>query len=310
MYQAGTLSGHPLAMAAGIATLDALEPDDYLRLEDDRRPAARRGSRRPIAATGRRRHRVPRRVAADALLPRSRAGRRRRRARRRTASAFATLLRRDARAGVLLPPSPFEAWFLSLAHDRRRDRRDRSRPRARRWPRSRRMSRAAAGRPLPARVRAPAGRRDAGLVHAPGRTHAARVPRDPRDARRSSRSSATPPCAPRSRSSRCAGSASTPRSSSPTSPRRCAGSASASGSWTASARSSTRPIRTDADVERLRAFEPRSRSGRCSRRSACSAPSWRRRRRAAHRLRRRAVHARELPRRGTREPVGDPAPKR
>src|SRR5262249_17864072 len=34
MDQAGTLSCRPLAWAGGIATLDALEPDDYLRLED------------------------------------------------------------------------------------------------------------------------------------------------------------------------------------------------------------------------------------------------------------------------------------
>ena len=33
VYQAGTLSGHALSMAAGIATLDTLRPDDYLTLE-------------------------------------------------------------------------------------------------------------------------------------------------------------------------------------------------------------------------------------------------------------------------------------
>src|SRR5439155_754826 len=33
MYQAGTLSGNPLAMAAGIATLDLLDDDAYARLE-------------------------------------------------------------------------------------------------------------------------------------------------------------------------------------------------------------------------------------------------------------------------------------
>ena len=33
VYQAGTLSGHPLTMAAGIATLDALGPEAYVRLE-------------------------------------------------------------------------------------------------------------------------------------------------------------------------------------------------------------------------------------------------------------------------------------
>jgi glutamate-1-semialdehyde 2,1-aminomutase len=114
MYQAGTLSGHPLAMAAGIATLDALEPDDYLRLEDTgvRLEARLDGA---LAAT-----RVAGTVSrvgslltlffqdhapvdgADALT----ADRKR----------FGTFHRAMLRAGVLLPPSPFEAWFLSLAH--------------------------------------------------------------------------------------------------------------------------------------------------------------------------------------------------
>ena len=33
VYQAGTLSGNPLAMAAGLATLDILEKADYAGLE-------------------------------------------------------------------------------------------------------------------------------------------------------------------------------------------------------------------------------------------------------------------------------------
>jgi glutamate-1-semialdehyde 2,1-aminomutase len=114
MYQAGTLSGHPLAMAAGTATLDALEPDDYLRLEET---GARLEARlnEAIAATG-----VVATVSrvgslltlffldhapldgADALT-----GNR---------EQFATFHGAMRRAGVLLPPSPFEAWFLSLAH--------------------------------------------------------------------------------------------------------------------------------------------------------------------------------------------------
>jgi glutamate-1-semialdehyde 2,1-aminomutase len=114
MYQAGTLSGHPLAMAAGIATLDALEPDDYLRLEDG---GARLEAQltAALATSG-----VPGTVSrvgslltlffldhapvdgADALT-----GDRQR---------FATFHGAMLRQGVLLPPSPFEAWFLSLAH--------------------------------------------------------------------------------------------------------------------------------------------------------------------------------------------------
>ena len=43
-------------------------------------------------------------------------------------AAFARFFGVDARPGVLLPPSPFEAWFLSMAHGARRDRRDARRP--------------------------------------------------------------------------------------------------------------------------------------------------------------------------------------
>ena len=53
VYQAGTLSGSPPAMAAGVAVLDVLreEPALYERLERlgdaPRRPASRRRPRRP-----------------------------------------------------------------------------------------------------------------------------------------------------------------------------------------------------------------------------------------------------------------------
>jgi glutamate-1-semialdehyde 2,1-aminomutase len=114
MYQAGTLSGHPLAMAAGIAALDALESDDYLRLEET---GARLEARLKEAITDTGVVATVSRVGslltlydldpapldgADAL-----SGNRER---------FATFHRAMLRAGVLLPPSPFEAWFLSLAH--------------------------------------------------------------------------------------------------------------------------------------------------------------------------------------------------
>ncbi len=114
MYQAGTLSGHPLAMAAGIATLDALQPNDYVRLEDT---GAQLEARLNAALASRGVTGTVTRVGslltlffldhapvdgADALT----ADRQR----------FGTFHRAMLRAGVLLPPSPFEAWFLSLAH--------------------------------------------------------------------------------------------------------------------------------------------------------------------------------------------------
>ena len=62
VYQAGTLSGHPLSMAAGIATLAELTPERYVALEDGRGglaggPGRRRGGgrarRSPSRASGR-----------------------------------------------------------------------------------------------------------------------------------------------------------------------------------------------------------------------------------------------------------------
>ncbi len=114
VYQAGTLSGHPLSMAAGIATLDALDGDAYLALEDtgERLATGLTRAAREAGVTA-----VVSRVGslltvfflaepptdADEALASDRA-------------AFGTFFGAMLDAGVLLPPSPFEAWFLSLAH--------------------------------------------------------------------------------------------------------------------------------------------------------------------------------------------------
>jgi glutamate-1-semialdehyde 2,1-aminomutase len=115
VYQAGTLSGHPLSMAAGIATLGLLTPDRYAALEQAgqaletglRDAADRAGRRVAIARVGALltiffRDRPPM-TAADALASDQPAFRR----------FYGSMLDR----GILLPPSPFEAWFLSVAHE-------------------------------------------------------------------------------------------------------------------------------------------------------------------------------------------------
>ncbi|MES2209346.1 MAG: glutamate-1-semialdehyde 2,1-aminomutase [Chloroflexota bacterium] len=114
VYQAGTLSGHPLSMAAGIATLEQLTPDRYDALE--RTGAALEAGLRLAADRARSRVAIvrvgslltvffresPPLHAVDALdSDRSRFRR-----------FFGSMLD----LGILLPPSPFEAWFLSLAH--------------------------------------------------------------------------------------------------------------------------------------------------------------------------------------------------
>ena len=101
VYQAGTLSGNPLAMAAGLATLRRLTPEVYERLEavarrlEDGLLAAAVGADAPVRSA---------RVASLLTLFFDRPER------------FATFFHAMLDDGVLLPPSQHEAWFVSAAH--------------------------------------------------------------------------------------------------------------------------------------------------------------------------------------------------
>jgi len=121
VYQAGTLSGNPLAMAAGLATLEALRADDfaaYKQLEESARQLEM-GLNEAATAAG-----VPvytTRVGSmlcpffvpepgkkvtnydDATGCRT--------------DRFAAFFRTMLDEGVVLPPAQFEAWFVSTAHD-------------------------------------------------------------------------------------------------------------------------------------------------------------------------------------------------
>ncbi len=114
VYQAGTLSGNPVAVAAGLATLKLLTPDVYARLEglSARLEAGVRanlgrlslpwqyqrvGSMACLFFTDR-----PVRCWADAdSCDRDR---------------FAAYCRAMLAAGIYLPPSQFETFFISTAH--------------------------------------------------------------------------------------------------------------------------------------------------------------------------------------------------
>jgi glutamate-1-semialdehyde 2,1-aminomutase len=103
MYQAGTLSGNPLAMAAGLATLHALTPSVYGQLEEAG-TALEAGLAEAAAAAS-----VAVRVArAGSLLTVFFAD----------DARFARFFHAMLEAGVMLPPSQQEAWFLSAAHGR------------------------------------------------------------------------------------------------------------------------------------------------------------------------------------------------
>jgi len=115
VYQAGTLSGNPLAMAAGVATLKELaRPATYERLDRLARQLAQ-GLEEGAAQAG-----VSLRVnrVGSMLTPfftdqpiRDYAT-----AKRADSQRYARFFWKLIEQGVYPPPSPFESWFVSLAH--------------------------------------------------------------------------------------------------------------------------------------------------------------------------------------------------
>jgi glutamate-1-semialdehyde 2,1-aminomutase len=114
VYQAGTLSGHPLSMAAGIATLAALKPASYVELE-----AAADGlasALRDAAADAGREVAVSRVGSLLTVFFRGSAPLDAAEALTSDRAAYARFFGAMLDRGILLPPSQFEAWFISMAH--------------------------------------------------------------------------------------------------------------------------------------------------------------------------------------------------
>jgi glutamate-1-semialdehyde 2,1-aminomutase len=116
VYQAGTLSGNPVATAAGLATLRQCTPEVYGRV-DEAAAAVAKLTADALAAAG-----VPYRLQEGGNLfsfflgitdPVRDYGA----ARAQSAAAYAAFFHAMLDGGVYLPPSPYEAWFLSAAHD-------------------------------------------------------------------------------------------------------------------------------------------------------------------------------------------------
>ena len=116
-YQAGTLSGNPLATAAGLATLRLLDAGAYERLGRATERLAT-GLEQAAAAAGVP-VQVPRTTGLLTVFFSGRPVSDYDGARDADAAAFATFFNEMLARGVYLPPSPFEAWFPSLAHERR-----------------------------------------------------------------------------------------------------------------------------------------------------------------------------------------------
>jgi glutamate-1-semialdehyde 2,1-aminomutase len=115
VYQAGTLSGNPLAVAAGLATLALLDDDAYLRLARITDELAAGLREAALAAAG-----LPVQVqSAPGLLTvffSERPVLDMASARACDGEAYARWCRELLSRGVYPPASQFEAWFPSLAH--------------------------------------------------------------------------------------------------------------------------------------------------------------------------------------------------
>jgi glutamate-1-semialdehyde 2,1-aminomutase len=115
VYQAGTLSGNPLACAAGLATLRACDEGVYDRV-DAAALIIGRAAADALAAAG-----VPHRLQRAGSLfsvfftedqVTDFAG-----AQKQNTAAYGAFFHSMLEQGVYLPPSAYEAWFLSAAHD-------------------------------------------------------------------------------------------------------------------------------------------------------------------------------------------------
>jgi glutamate-1-semialdehyde 2,1-aminomutase len=116
VYQAGTLSGNPLAVAAGLATMRACTPEVYARVDAAADAVAKMASS-ALAAAG-----VPHYLSQAGSLFSVFLGRTEpvlsyAEARQQSSAGYAAFFHAMLDAGVYLPPSGYEAWFLSAAHD-------------------------------------------------------------------------------------------------------------------------------------------------------------------------------------------------
>jgi glutamate-1-semialdehyde 2,1-aminomutase len=118
VYQAGTLSGNPLATAAGIATLRLADASVYARVDA---AAARLADEVTAAFTGAGVPHVLQRAGSlfSVFLGVDSPVRDYAAAQRQDTGAFRAFFHAMLDAGVALPPSAYEAWFLSATHDDR-----------------------------------------------------------------------------------------------------------------------------------------------------------------------------------------------
>ncbi len=115
VYQAGTLSGNPVAVAAGIATLRLADRAVYEKMDAAANTIAASVSR-SLAAEGVE-HVVQRAGNLFSFAFAPEAPRNYDEVRAQATFRYAPFFHAMLDAGVSLPPSVFEAWFVSAAHD-------------------------------------------------------------------------------------------------------------------------------------------------------------------------------------------------
>jgi glutamate-1-semialdehyde 2,1-aminomutase len=115
VYQAGTLSGNPLAMRAGLATLPKLRASGFYQALDKKAQRLAQGLRGALQEAG-----VSGEVSvAGSLLTLFFTGERVRDyagAKKSDTAKFAAFFKGMLERGIFLPPSQFEALFVSAAH--------------------------------------------------------------------------------------------------------------------------------------------------------------------------------------------------
>ncbi len=115
VYQAGTLSGNPIATAAGLATLRQLDAGVYGRLTTAANTVIQLTSDALYSAGVS--HRVQRVGSLFSIFFTAEEVRDYDQARTQRTAQFGAFFHAMLDAGVYLPPSAFEAWFVSAAHD-------------------------------------------------------------------------------------------------------------------------------------------------------------------------------------------------
>jgi len=115
VYQAGTLSGNPVAVAAGLATLAAADAAVYERV-DAASTAISAAVSAALAAEGVA-HTVQRAGSLFSVVFRDSQSRDYADVKSQEAFRYPPFFHAMLDAGVSLPPSVFEAWFVSASHD-------------------------------------------------------------------------------------------------------------------------------------------------------------------------------------------------